>query len=122
MGIGLGKLGSLGIGSMTMFMAIIAYLQYDSIRASLAIIAIMMISGLVYLLSLIPFIGHHFQEYLMTNWIFPKIMGIAGIEETWLTTVIFKGYDWLGIGTTFVTSALTIIIICAFVYIFKDYR
>jgi len=76
--------------TILIFYAIIAYFIYgNSIDAALTIIALSIISGMVFgLLSLLPILGWIIAILISWFWLFPAMLNMGGIEWTWLITLI----------------------------------
>lgn len=95
-----------GFSMFTIILAIVAYFVYGkSIDASLAIIILSYISGLIALLGFIPVIGV-IGTYVLWNILFSKIMILTGITATWITTVIFSIMILASILFTFISTAI----------------
>lgn len=103
---------SIGIGTITILLAAIAYFVYgNNIAASLAIVILIILCGICNILSLIPFLGVFAQRYVMSNWIFPWTFGLTHITTTWITSLIFYGYLVIGSIITIIMSLVALIVI-----------
>lgn len=99
----------------------ISYFVYDSAVAAVAIFLVIILFGLIWLTSLIPFVGAYIQQNLMDrvlSWTFAQ----AGIGATWLTDIIWGFYAVTGALVTIVTSLIAAAIIALLIWGLIEWR
>jgi hypothetical protein len=95
-------------GVLVVVFAAIGYFLYGGMNGFFAIFLLSILFEFAILLSVIPFIGPAVQGWVSFMVILPAMESFAGIQSTWLTTLMIIVYIVCGLHLWYMTTAIAV--------------